>query len=68
MSIERQDAPQFLHAIPDELPAPVDGRKPQELHVHHERELGIGYGNSSGYGVTLHFFDGHVDPMFRLRW
>jgi len=36
-----------------------------EHHVHRAREFGIGYGNSSGYGIDQHFIDGHVDPMFR---
>jgi hypothetical protein len=37
-------------------------------HVHRERDYGVGYGNSSGYGSPLHFLDGHVDRMFRFRW
>lgn len=36
-------------------------------HVHRERDFGIGYGNSSGYGSALHFTDGHVDGLFRFR-
>ncbi len=36
-------------------------------HVHREREFGVGYGNSSGYGYDTHFTDGHVDPMFRFK-
>jgi len=34
-------------------------------HLHRERDFGIGYGNSSGYGSELHYVDGHVDPIFR---
>lgn len=36
-------------------------------HLHRQRDFGIGYGNSSGYGSTLHFIDGHVDAPFRFR-
>jgi hypothetical protein len=36
-------------------------------HVHHAREFGIGYGNSSGYGSSLHFTDGHEDALFKFR-
>ena len=36
-------------------------------HVHHAREFGIGYGNSSGYGSALHFTDGHEDTLFKFR-
>ena len=36
-------------------------------HVHHAREFGIGYGNSSGYGSALHFTDGHEDALFKFR-
>ncbi len=36
-------------------------------HVHRQRDFGIGYGNSSGYGSALHFIDGHVDAPFRFR-
>jgi hypothetical protein len=35
-------------------------------HLHRERDSGIGYGNSSGYGSERHFTDGHVDPLFNL--
>lgn len=34
-------------------------------HLHRQRDFGIGYGNSSGYGSDLHYGDGHVDPIFR---
>lgn len=36
-------------------------------HMHRQRDFGIGYGNSSGYGSALHFIDGHVDAPFRFR-
>ncbi len=49
-----------------------------ERHVHRDRDFGIGYGNSSGYGRTLpsldgHFLDGHagitrVEALFRFRF
>ena len=35
-------------------------------HLHRQRDFGIGYGNSSGYGSELHYVDGHVDPIFRF--
>src|SRR3546814_19638325 len=35
-------------------------------HLHRQRDFGIGYGNSSGYGSDLHYVDGHVDPIFRF--
>jgi len=35
-------------------------------HRHRQRDFGIGYGNSSGYGVDVHYVDGHEDPIFRF--
>lgn len=35
-------------------------------HQHRERDYGIGYGNSSGYGSERHFTDGHADALFRF--
>src|SRR3546814_15784061 len=29
-------------------------------HLHRQRDFGIGYGNSSGYGSDLHYVDGPV--------
>jgi hypothetical protein len=52
-------------------PPPSDARPPgpqepwQQRHVHRERDFGIGYGNSSGYGSERHYVDGHADPIFR---
>lgn len=50
--------------------ASMDGAQPDapKTHLHHDRErdFGIGYGNSSGYGTDLHYTDGHVDPVFRI--
>ena len=37
----------------------------ERMHQRRERDFGIGYGNSSGYGTDLHYVDGHVDPIFR---
>ncbi len=49
------------------------GQEPQRMpadepprHVHRERDFGIGYGNSSGYGSDRHYVDGHADPIFRV--
>ncbi len=46
---------------------PAPGRQAPEppRHLHRQRDFGIGYGNSSGYGSELHYVDGHVDPIFR---
>ena len=45
----------------------VDAPQRRTPRVHRERDYGIGYGNSSGYGYDRHFLDGHVDPLFRCR-
>ncbi|WP_027079714.1 hypothetical protein [Luteimonas mephitis] len=45
-------------------PPPVPTAEPV-THLHRQRDFGIGYGNSSGYGTDLHYVDGHVDPIFR---
>jgi hypothetical protein len=39
-------------AAPPEPPSPP---LPQARHLHRERDFGIGYGNSSGYGSEEHF-------------
>jgi hypothetical protein len=43
-----------------------NGDAAEERHVHRERDVGVGYGNSSGYGTEQHFTDGHADPIFRV--
>ncbi len=68
MNTELRTEPREPHAASGGRHAPADQREALPLHVHHARDIGIGYGNSSGYGVTLHFFDGHADPIFRLHW
>lgn len=68
MNTELQTEPRELHAASIDRHAPADEREALPLHAHHARGIGIGYGNSSGYGATLHFFDGHADPIFRLDW
>lgn len=58
------------HAHPAaEAPPEMPTRLPDAPHghVHRDRDFGIGYGNSSGYGSPLHFTDGHVDALFRFR-
>jgi hypothetical protein len=46
---------------------PLLAMRPSEppRHLHRQRDYGIGYGNSSGYGSEQHYVDGHVDPIFR---
>lgn len=63
----------------NERPAPEPGRTDDTRrretakadfsahHAHRQRDYGIGYGNSSGYGSDRHFIDGHVDPIFSCR-
>lgn len=34
-------------------------------HVHRERDFGIGYGNSSGYGRDRHYTRNGFAPLFR---
>jgi len=36
-------------------PEPPSTPLPQVRHLHRERDFGIGYGNSSGYGCEEHF-------------
>jgi len=52
-------------------PAPVPPVSPRvdtapARHLHRQRDFGIGYGNSSGYGSDRHYVDGHADPIFRV--
>lgn len=62
--IEPNDAARTAPVV-DPRPVPPETADVSVRHLHRERDLGIGYGNSSGYGSTLHFTDGHVDPLFR---
>ena len=34
-------------------------------HVHRERDFGVGYGNSSGYGRERHYIRDGFTPLFR---
>ncbi len=36
-------------------------------HVHHARDFGIGYGNSSGYGTDRHYVSDWNPPRFSFR-
>ena len=36
-------------------------------HVHGERDFGVGYGNSSGYGTDRHYVTDWAPQMFRCR-
>ena len=66
-AIEIQDTQASRHEFADR-PERADSVPQTNLrHVHHVREFGIGYGNSSGYGSALHFTDGHEDALFKFR-
>lgn len=41
--------------------------EPQRRRQHRERDFGIGYGTSSGYGRDRRFFHFHDDALFRCR-
>ena len=59
-----------LQAAREPLPVEAPPASPPDApqgHVHRQRDFGIGYGNSSGYGSLVHFTDGHVDAPFRFR-
>ncbi|GAA4858734.1 hypothetical protein [Luteimonas vadosa] len=47
-------------------PSPTDAGEMASRPAHRERDYGIGYGSSSGYGSERHFTDGHADPLFHL--
>lgn len=49
----------------EQEPPPAAPGRPSR-HVHRERDFGVGYGNSSGYGSDRHYVDGHADPIFRF--
>jgi hypothetical protein len=34
-------------------------------HLHRERDFGVGYGNSSGYGRDRHYTSNGFAPLFR---
>ena len=34
-------------------------------HVHRQRDFGVGYGNSSGYGRDRHYTSNAFAPLFR---
>ena len=34
-------------------------------HVHRERDFGVGYDNSSGYGRDRHYTSNGFEPLFR---
>ena len=34
-------------------------------HVHRQRDFGVGYGNSSGYGRERHYTSNAFAPLFR---
>ena len=41
---------------------PVSSRRERR-----ERDFGIGYGNSSGYGLARHYVQDHGQPLFRCH-
>lgn len=59
-----RSAPDMSSVKPGQSP-PSPGAEPPR-HLHRQRDFGIGYGNSSGYGSERHYVDGHVDPIFRF--
>jgi hypothetical protein len=66
IGIQDMQGSRYDFANPTDRPEPAP---PGDVrHVHHAREFGIGYGNSSGYGSALHFTDGHEDALFKFRW
>lgn len=56
--------PRDAHAMQQESPhqAPTP---PAVRHHHRERDFGIGYGNSSGYGCEAHYARTWVPDRFR---
>jgi hypothetical protein len=38
---------------------------PATRHLHRERDFGVGYGNSSGYGRDRHYTSNGFAPLFR---
>jgi hypothetical protein len=61
-----ESVPKDGRADPGSPPVPVaELAAVPPRHLHRQRDFGIGYGNSSGYGSELHYIDGHVDPIFR---
>jgi hypothetical protein len=65
------DVPQDLRPFeadrPTRQPTQEPADPPPVRHRHRPRDYGVGYGNSSGYGYSEDFVDGHVDPLFRCR-
>ncbi|MFC5578754.1 hypothetical protein ACFPOA_12130 [Lysobacter niabensis] len=49
------------------VPAAAQGAAPQAAarHLHRERDFGVGYGNSSGYGRDRHYTSNGFAPLFR---
>ena len=71
MNTHRQPPPNPDSAERYVAPVPSLPSSPQAddvplRHRHRQRDFGIGYGNSSGYGVDVHYVDGHEDPIFRF--
>lgn len=48
--------------------AAAQGAAPQAAairHLHRDRDFGVGYGNSSGYGRDRHYTSNGFTPLFR---
>ena len=52
---------------PAAVAAAAPGAVPQApvRHVHRQRDFGVGYGNSSGYGRDRHYTSNVFAPLFR---
>lgn len=57
------------HLVPAAAAATAaEGAAPQAAavrHVHRQRDFGVGYGNSSGYGRDRHYTSNGFAPLFR---
>jgi hypothetical protein len=58
--------------VPGAAPAAAHGgtpvvEKPVRPRAVRQRDFGIGYGNSSGYGLDRNFLPRRDDPLFRFR-
>lgn len=58
--LERRKTPR-----PTTATSPVTGAAPAR--IHRERDFGVGYGSSSGYGSNRHYADTRGQTFFRCR-
>lgn len=57
--IERRKTPRTSSATATRNTAPA--------RIHRERDFGVGYGSSSGYGSNRHYADSRGQAFFRCR-